>query len=91
LSCDNLVADTIVTLGWSPNRIVTLKCLGNSNFEVLSAENTCFLPGDRFVVPYMQKGCPLFIPRILRAGTFTPAYIAGYDDGLTLLRVEEDR
>ncbi len=86
---DELAEGTMVTIGWSPNRIVTLKSLGNSTFEVLSSENSKLLPGDRFEVLHLMKGYPLFIPRILRGSAFTPAYIAGYDDGLTLLRVED--
>ena len=86
---DELTEGTKVIIGWNPNRIVTLKYLGDSTFEVLSSENSKLLPGDRFEVLHLMKGYPLFIPRILRGGTFTPAYIAGYDDGLTLLRVED--
>lgn len=84
----DLAEGTMVTIGWNPNRVVTLKCLGESTFEVLSSENSKLLPGDRFEVLHLMKGYPLLIPRILRGGTFTPAYIAGFDDGLTLLRVE---
>lgn len=86
--CADLAEGAKVTIGWSPNRIVTLKHLGDATFEVLSSENSKLLPGDRFEVLHLMKGYPLFIPRILRAGDYTPAYIAGYDDGLTLLHVD---
>lgn len=87
--CSDLAVGAMVTIGWSPNRVVTLRCLGDASFEVLSSLNSRLLPGDRFEVLHLMKGYPLFIPRILRAGEYTPAYIAGYDDGLTLLRVEK--
>ena len=78
-----------LTIGWNPNRLVTLKHLGGGTFEVLSSENSKLLPGDRFEVSHLMKGYPLFIPRILRDGRYTPAYIAGNDGGLKLLRVEK--
>ena len=53
-----------------------------------ASENSKLLPGDRFELSHLMKGYPLFIPRILRAGEYTPAYVAGNDGGLTLLRVE---
>jgi len=86
--CSDLAVGSVVTIGWNPNRIVVLKCLGNSTFEVTGSENSKLLPGDRFEVSHLMKGYPLFIPRILRDGTYTPAYIAGNDGGLTLLRVD---
>ena len=84
----DLAVGTEVTIGWNPNRMVSLKCLGNSTFEVIGSENSKLLPGDRFEVSHLMKGYPLFIPRILRDGTYTPAYIAGNDGVLPLLRVD---
>ena len=85
----DLAPDVIVTLGWNPNRLVTIKHLCGGTFEVLSSENSKLLPGDRFEVSHLMKGYPLFIPRILRDGRYMPAYIAGNNGGLSLLRVEK--
>ena len=83
-----LAPDAVLTIGWNPNRIVTLRHLGGGAFEVTASENSKLLPGDRFEVSHLMKGYPLFIPRILRAGEYTPAYVAGNNGGLTLLRLE---
>lgn len=84
----DLEPGTMLTIGWNPNRLVTLKHLGGGAFEVTASENSKLLPGDRFELSHLMKGYPLFIPRILRAGEYTPAYVAGNDGGLTLLRVD---
>ena len=75
-------------IGWNPNRLVTLRHLGGGAFEVTDSENSKLLPGDRFEVSHLMKGYPLFIPRILRDGAYTQAYIAGNNGGLTLLRID---
>ena len=85
--CADLPAGAHVTIGWNPNRLVLLNHVGGGAFEVLSSENAKLLPGDRFEVSHLMKGYPLFIPRILRDGAYTSAYIAGTSDGLTLLTV----
>ena len=84
----DLQPGVLIQIGWNPNRLVTLKHLGGGAFEVTASENSKLLPGDRFEVSHLMKGYPLFIPRILRAGEYTPAYVAGNNGGLTLLRVE---
>ncbi len=81
---------TTVQLGWSPNRLVSLKCLGGSRFEVLSAENTKLQVGDRFEASEFLLGAPLYIASVLHAdGTKTPPYVAGKVEGLNLLEVKE--
>lgn len=87
--CSDLPAGARLTLGWNPNRLVVLSHLGGGLFEVVSSEQSKLLPGDRFELTHLMKGYPLFIPRILRDGTYTPAYIAGNDGGLTLLEVQD--
>ena len=84
----DLEPGTMLTIGWNPNRLVTLNHLGGGAFEVTASENSKLLPGDRLELSHLMKGYPLFIPRILRAGEYTPAYVAGNDGGLTLLCVE---
>lgn len=76
-----------VTLGWNPNRLVKLQYLGDGTFEVTASENSKLRTGDRFEISHLMKGYPLFIPRILREGQYTPAYIAGNNGGLTCVQV----
>lgn len=77
-----------LTVGWNPNRVATLAYLGEGTYEVTASENSKLQPGDRFELSHMMKGYPLFIPRILRGGSYTSAYIAGNEGGLTLLCVD---
>lgn len=87
-SCD-LKPATCVEIGWDPNRKVTLKYLGDSQFEVESACNSKLLPGDRFEATSFIKGYPLYISRILRNGEYTPPYLAGQHGGLNHLKTLE--
>lgn len=75
-----------VDIGWNPDRIVSLKCLGDSKFEVVSSHNSKLMPGDRFSACGFIKGSPLYISRIERDGRLTLSYIAGRQGGLTILR-----
>lgn len=83
-----LTPGVIVTIGWAPNRVVTLNYLGEFQFEVLSSENSQLLPGDRFELSEIIVGYPLYISRILRDGEYTPSYVAGRQRGISLMKVE---
>lgn len=77
-----------VTLGWAPNRLITLDYLGNFLFEVKISENSQLKPGDRFELSEIIVGLPLYISRVFRDGQYTPSYVAGQLDGINLLKVE---
>lgn len=74
-----------VTIGWSPNRVVKLKHISEDKFVVESSLNSHLKEGDEFEVSVFMLGYPLYISRILREGQYTPSYIAGAADGLTIL------
>ena len=77
-----------VEIGWNPNRVVRLQYLGGSKFKVLSSLNSQLKADDEFEVSSFILGYPLYISRIFRDGEYTPSYIAGSNDGLTILSVE---
>lgn len=83
-----LKPETVVQIGWAPNRLVKMLYLGNYQFEVISSENSQLMVGDRFELSEIIVGYPLFISRILRDGAYTPSYVAGHIDGINLLKVE---
>ena len=85
-----LKPDTIVHIGWAPNRLVKMKYIGNHQFEVISSENSQLREGDLFELSEIIVGYPLFISRILRNGAYTPSYVAGQIDGINLLKVETE-
>ena len=74
-------------IGWNPNRLVRIRHLGGRNFEVMESENSKLLAGDRFELGTIVTGYPLYIPRILRNGEYTQAYVAGCTSGLTKIEV----
>lgn len=76
-------------IGWSPNRLLLLNYLGDSTYEVVSAENSKLIVGDRFVTGCFILGQPLYLPYILRKGEKTPSFVAGRNGGLTVIEKME--
>lgn len=87
LLADELKSGDRVRIGWEPDRLVTLRYLGESEFEVLESINSQLCQGDRFFQAHFIPGYPMFVSRILREGEYTPSYIAGRLNGLN--RVEK--
>ena len=86
LLASSLVPGAAVRIGWAPNRVVNLKYLGDSRFEVLSSQNAKLRSGDIFESSEFILGIPLFLGAITRAdGEVTPPYVAGKAEGLNLL------
>ncbi len=81
---------TEVVIGWAPNRLVHLRYEGEDSFTVTASENSKLLVGDRFVATCFTLGYPLYLPKILRDGEYTPSYIAGAVDGLNIVEVIRD-
>jgi hypothetical protein len=52
----------------------------------VDVQNASLLKGDQFVLPAIVKGYPVYIPHIERDGELTPMYVAGYKDGITLIK-----
>lgn len=88
LDVTSLQKGQIVTIGWTPNRVVSLDYMGDFMFEVINSENSKLIKGDRFEMSNMIFGYPLVISRILRNGEYTPSYIAGQQDGIYLISIE---
>lgn len=87
-----IVADlepgTNVTIGWLPNRLVTLNYMGEFSFEVVMSENSQLKVGDRFELTEIIAGYPLYISRVLRDGEYTPPFVAGRQGGINILKRE---
>ena len=87
VTTSELKAGDRLRIGWPANRIVTLNYLGDDLFEVETSVNASLVKGDRFRQVSFMKGYPLYLSRILRDGEYTPAYVAGMNNGLNLLEV----
>lgn len=79
--------DTHVVIGWSPNRLIDLRYLGDSRYEVVSSENSKLHVGDKFVTGCFIKEQPLYIPYIDRNRERTAPFVAGRNGGLTVINV----
>lgn len=81
----NLVEGQRILVGWNPNRLVALKHIGDCVFEVVESVNSKLMAGDRFMLGTLIKGYPMYISGIQRNGEVTPPYVAGFENGLTVL------
>ena len=88
LEAASLEEGTGILIGWAPNRLVHLRFLGGTTFEVESVENAKHRPGDRFEASEFILGAPLFISSVRRAdGSVTPPYVAAKAEGLNVLDI----
>lgn len=88
ISSSELEAGETLTIGWAPNRLVTLRYEGDDTYEVMTVENAKLQVGDRFRATQFLLGYPLYIDHIQRPDGTTPSYVAGKNGGLN--RVEKE-
>lgn len=89
LVSSDLQEGALVSVGWSPNRLLQLRYLGDSTYEIEKSENSKLQPGDRFVTGCFIKEQPLFLPYIERGGERTASFVAGRNGGLTVISINE--
>lgn len=87
LISNELDAGTEVEIGWSPNRLVRLRYVGESRYEVVLSQNSKLVPGDSFVTGCFIKEQPLYQPYIERPDGRTAPFVAGRNGGLTIINV----
>ena len=87
INVSDLKPESIIEIGWNPDRVVTLKHLGGSQFEVKSSINSQLRAGDRFEASSFIKGAPLYLSRIIRGDEFTSPYMAGKQGGLNHVKI----
>lgn len=79
-----------IEIGWRPNRLLRLRYLGSSKYEVVESKNSKIRVGDRFVTGCFIKGQPLILPFIERPEGNTPTFVAGRNSGLNMLVIIKD-
>lgn len=83
IETDSLHIGDIVELTYLPNRLFTLKYVGDSRFIIESVENSRnLLAGDIVKITHIEKGLPLYIPEVVRDGKNLGAYEAAKNGGL---------
>ena len=75
-----------IEIGWSPNRRLLLRYEGEALFSVLESENSKLRVSDQFEAVSFLMGQPLYLPYVKRGEERLPAFIAGRNSGLTLLK-----
>lgn len=79
-----LPKDTVVELTWQPNRVCTLRYLGNTLFKVIHVENSTTLrEGDEVECGCFTQHAPAYFPRVFREGAHPMTAIAGSAAGIT--------
>ena len=72
-------------IGWPPDRICTIRYLGDNNFIAEETANSTMQPGDTFSCIQIQKGRPLHLDNFRKAGsTEKLRYVVGINTGLTI-------
>ena len=76
-----------VQIGWAPDRLLLLKCLGDSLFRVEEAHASKLQVGDVFSAPFIFKDFPLYLPWVDRDGQRLSPFVAGRNGGLTVVSI----
>ena len=85
ISSEDLQPGDMIIAGWSPNRVIELKYIGENLFEVVSNENSRLEVGDRFKMVNFMLNYPLYIADVIRNGSSHLSYIAGSKEGINRL------
>lgn len=71
-----------MVITWRPDRRITVKHLGGSQFEIVEAENTKLSVGDTFRCHLMIQHEPLYLDDVVHDGRPAMVYVAGQRDGV---------
>lgn len=74
---EDLQRGQLVTLFWYPERVCTIRYLGDISFEVVSSEKTQLQPGDHFDCHLILEGHPLFLSKLIKGNSAPITYICG--------------
>ena len=69
---------------WRPDRKIVVRLLGNSQFEIIEAENTKLSVGDTFHCHLMIQHEPLYLDEVVHQGQPAMVYVAGQKDGVVI-------
>lgn len=90
LTCDLAVGDRL-QIGWLPDRLCTVRYLGDNRFVAEECHNSKMQMGDTFSCLQFSFGKELILSDFTPSATNTPvalkSYIVGRKNGLTTLRL----
>lgn len=79
--------ETTVDLYWAPDRIVTLRHLGEGQYEVTNQRNSKLRQGDILTISQVALRFPLYVKEVIRGGASLGTYTAAIDQGVEKVRV----
>ena len=84
INVDDLSFGETLQIAWQPNRISTLKYLGNQQFEIIETENSKWQVGDTFFCKHFISGKPLYVDNLTdKNGVLKSAmYVVGEVGGI---------
>lgn len=86
IDTSNLAVGTRIRLGWPPDRLCTVRYLGDNRFIAEETENSTMQPGDTFSCLQFQKGRELHLDDFRKADPSERyRYVVGLNTGLTTL------
>ena len=86
INAADLPVGTLVKIGWRPDRLCTIKYLGNCRFEAVETHNAKLCAGDTFTCVQLQLGRELNLDNLVR-GESDLRYVIGSRNGLTTLEI----
>ena len=82
----NLKIGDRLRIGWLPDRVCTLRYIGNNRFEAENCENSKLRNGCTLLCPQFALGKPAIMNDLYHNGEhLAKTYIAGQQHGLTIL------
>ena len=79
---EGLAPNTVVTLYWYPDRVCSMRYLGESRFVVTSSVNTRLREGDTFCCNLMIEGEPLYLTHLRQGDNPLSNYVCGKIGGI---------
>ncbi len=88
LTTDKLLPDTLVTITWLPDRMATMRYMGDAQWKVEQVINSTTLAvGDTFSCRTFAQGEPLYIDHLVHLGQSYSACRIGMQNGLSSVAV----
>ncbi len=82
LSVDTLPTGAEVEVSWLPDRLMTLRYIGNMTFDIISAVNTKLAAGAQVRCMQFVAGHPLLLDIVDEAGAGPMVYVVGKNNGI---------
>lgn len=87
IDIQTLTTGSKIKFTYSPDRIVTIECIGNNRFTVIDSINSKLLLNDTIEVNHFVLNYPLIISNVIRNDVSMGKFTAGKISGVTSLSI----